>query len=249
MKKLLFPLLFLGILFISLSSCGSDAEPTSEAMTSEPVYQKPAISFVPSGRAKGRQTQMYTLTNGHGISINISNYGGIITSIKAPDKNGMPEEITLGFDSLNQYLGETPYFGALIGRYGNRIAKGKFTLDGKTYTLATNNMGNHLHGGMEGFDKVIWQASVVEKTDGVPGLRLEYSSADMEEGYPGKLDVTVIYSLNNDNELTIEYEAETDKPTVVNLTNHTYFNLTGNARRDILGHKVRINANRFLPVD
>lgn len=249
MKKLLMPLLLLGVLTLSLSSCGSDPTPTNETVEEAPVYRPPAISFVPTGRVNGQQTQMYTLTNGHGVTVQISNYGGIITSIKAPDKNGMPEEITLGFDSLDHYLKEHPYFGALIGRYGNRIAKGKFSLDGKTYTLATNNMGNHLHGGDVGFDKVVWKASVVEKADGVPGLRLEYSSPDMEEGYPGKLDVTVIYSLNNEGELSMDYEAVTDKPTVVNLTNHAYFNLTGNGKRDILDHQLQINAMRYVPVD
>lgn len=246
--------LFLGLSILSMSllmtSCGSDADTDGDTTseTTEAELRPPAISFASTGRVKGKGTQLYTLTNGHGLKVEISNYGGTVTSIKAPDKNGNFEEITLGFDSLNQYLRTHPYFGALVGRYGNRIAKGQFTLDGNTYTLATNNMGNHLHGGEEGFDKVVWDANVVER-DGLPGLELKYTSADGEEGYPGKLSVTVVYSLNQENELNIQYQATTDKPTIVNLTNHTYFNLTGNAKRDILDHVVTINARRFVPVD
>lgn len=231
-----------------LGSCGPDNNTASETEEPEPTYRPPAISFVSSGRVQGQNTQLYTLTNGHGIAVTISNYGGTITSIKAPDKEGKMEEITLGFDSLGQYLKEHPYFGALVGRYGNRIAKGKFQLDGKSYTLAANNMGNHLHGGPVGFDKVVWKAEVIER-DGLPGLELSYLSPDGDQGFPGNLEVTVVYSLNNNNELSIDYHATTDKKTIINLTNHTYFNLTGNTKRDILDHQVTIYADRFIPVD
>lgn len=247
-NHILFSLLFLGVSLL-LVSCGSDSnEVVDEAEATAPILQDPSISFLPTGNIKGKTSKLYTLSNGHGVEVVISNYGGIITSIKTPDQSGQFEEITLGFDTLRQYLDDNPFFGALVGRYGNRIAKGKFTLDGETYTLATNNMGNHLHGGLIGFDKVVWNAIVTERNK-VPALRLTYTSPDGEEGYPGKLDVTVHYSLNQENELKIEFSAVTDKPTIVNLTNHTYFNLTGNAKRDILGHQLTINADRFVPVD
>ena len=246
--------LILGLLLFVLSlltiSCTSDTKSQSEEQAKpEPTLVAPSISFVPTGRAKGKLTQMYVLRNGNGISVEISNYGGIITSIKTPDKDGHFEEISLGFDSLNNYLSSNPYFGAIIGRYGNRIAKGQFTLEGKTYALAKNNGENHLHGGSEGFDKVVWEPTVTEKADGVPVLRLRYTSPDGEEGYPGNLSASVEYSLNNKNELSMEYTARTDKTTIVNLTNHAYFNLTGNAKRDVLDHQLTLNADEFLPVD
>ncbi|PHN01405.1 aldose epimerase family protein [Flavilitoribacter nigricans] len=241
-------LVVLGMSLLMIS-CGSDTtDSTTEPEPAETELKPPAIAFKPTGNVKGKGTQLYTLTNGRGIKVDISNYGGIVTSILAPDKDGNFEEVTLGFDTLRQYLETNPFFGALVGRYGNRIAKGQFTLDGQTYNLAKNNMGNHLHGGEEGFDKVVWSPTIKEVND-LPGLVLKYTSADGEEGYPGKLDITVMYSLNQDNELKIDYTAKTDKPTVVNLTNHTYFNLTGNAKRDILDHVVTIKANRYVPVD
>lgn len=195
----------------------------------------------------GRSADIYTLHNAAGMTARITNYGGIIVSLMAPDKDGTFENVTLGFDSLSSYLKGSPFFGALIGRFGNRIAKGKFTLDGKAYTLATNNMGNHLHGGLAGFDKVLWTAAPIEGDE--PALKLTYTAKDGEEGYPGNLAVTVTYKLLKDNALQIDYEATTDKPTVVNLTNHTYFNLTGGAKRDVLDHVVTIEADRFVPVD
>lgn len=196
--------------------------------------------------AEGTPVDLYTLTNTNGIVVKITNYGGIVTSILAPDNTGQMADIVLGFDSLAPYLKTHPFFGALVGRYGNRIAKGKFTLDGKEYSLATNNMGNHLHGGLKGFDKKVWTAEIVEGD--LPALKLNYLSKDMEEGYPGNLDVEVVYTLTNDNELKIEYTATTDKKTVVNLTNHSYFNLTG-GKEDILGHVLSLHADRFVPVD
>lgn len=197
----------------------------------------------------GRPVELYTLTNENGVEVKITNYGGIITSILVPDKQGNIEDVVLGFESLEGYLQEdVPYFGAIVGRYGNRIAEGKFKLEGETYQLAVNNGPNHLHGGLVGFDKVLWQAEEVETANAV-GLKVHYLSKDMEEGYPGNLSVEVIYTLNNANELAIEYSATTDKKTIVNLTNHSYFNLTGNIERDILEHEVMINADKFVPVD
>lgn len=195
----------------------------------------------------GRNADLYTLRNAAGMTAWITNYGGILVGLTAPDKEGKFDNITLGFDSLAAYVKNNPFFGALVGRYGNRIAKGKFTLDGKTYSLVTNNMGNHLHGGRIGFDKVLWTATPVVGDE--PALKLTYTAKDGEEGYPGNLSVTVTYTLQKANALKIDYQATTDKPTVVNLTNHTYFNLTGGAKRDILDHVLTMNADRFVPVD
>ena len=196
----------------------------------------------------GQNVDIYTLTNRRGAEIKITNYGGIITSLKVPDRNGKLGDIVLGFDNLDAYLKGSPYFGAIIGRYGNRIAKGRFTLDGHQYTLAVNNGENHLHGGIKGFDKVVWTARPLKVPNGA-ALRLTYLSKDGEEGYPGNLSVRVIYTLTNANELKIEYWATTDKDTVVNLTSHSYFNLGGQGNGDILNHQLLINARRFTPTD
>lgn len=195
----------------------------------------------------GQEADLYTLTNAKGMTVNITNYGGIITKLTAPDKNGEFADVVLGFDSLAPYLAGHPFFGALVGRYGNRIAKGKFKLNDKEYKLAINNGPNALHGGIKGFDKVIWKATEINQ-DSVVGLQLEYVSKDMEEGYPGTLTVKVVYTLDNDNALTINYTATTDKATVVNLTNHSYFNLTG-LKRDILDHEIQIESDSIVPVD
>lgn len=196
----------------------------------------------------GEEATLYTLTNAQGVEAKITNYGGIIVSLKVPDRNDSLADIVLGFDQLEPYTSESPFFGALIGRYGNRIAQGKFTLNDKEYTLAQNNGTNHLHGGTKGFDKVLWQAAPVQADSSV-GLTLRYQSPDGEEGYPGTLDVTVNYELTNDNNLRIHYQATTDAPTVVNLTNHSYFNLAGQANGSILDHVVMINADHFVPID
>lgn len=193
------------------------------------------------------EVDLFTLKNSQGMIVKITNFGGIVTSIIVPDKNGNFEDVVLGFDNLEGYLGEHPYFGAIVGRYGNRIAKGKFTVDGKEYTLAVNNGENHLHGGLEGFDKKVWNAEPVETANG-SALKLTYLSEDMEEGYPGNLNVTVTYTLTNDNELKIDYEAVTDKAGPVNLTHHSYFNLTA-CKQDMLGHEVMIDADRYVIVD
>jgi aldose 1-epimerase len=209
---------------------------------------KRGVARAPFGKTGNGQTvEIYTLTNAQGVEMRVITYGGIITSLKVPDRHGQFGDVVLGFDTLDGYLKDSPYFGALIGRYGNRIAKGQFVLDGKTYTLATNNGPNHLHGGVKGFDKVVWNAVPGENADGV-SLTLTRTSPDGEEGYPGKLLVTVRYTLTDTNELAIEYRATTDKPTPVNLTQHSYFNLAADAG-DILGHELTIHATKYTPVD
>ncbi len=192
--------------------------------------------------------QLYTLRNSKGVEASITNYGAILVSLKVPDRNGNLADVVLGFDSLDGYLGEHPYFGAVIGRYGNRIAGGRFVLDGVEYKLARNNGENHLHGGVRGFDKAVWSVKK-PRADGDAGVELTYLSEDGEEGYPGSLTATVRYTLTGDNELRLDYEATASKPTVVNLTNHSYFNLAGAGNGDILAHRVRINADNFTPVD
>ena len=201
------------------------------------------------GKADGRDVFLYTLTNARGAEARITNYGGIVISLKMPDRNGKFDDIVLGFDNLDGYLKNGGvYFGALIGRYGNRIAKGRFTLDGVEYKLATNNGENHLHGGVKGFDKVVWDARPL-RTKAGPALELTYLSRDGEEGYPGNLTARVIYTLTNNNELKIDYSATTDKDTIVNLTHHSYFNLKGQGNGDILNHQLMIAASRFTPID
>lgn len=190
---------------------------------------------------------LYTVRNESGIEIQIINYGGIITSIKTPDRNGELDDIALGFSTLEEYLGEHPYFGALIGRYGNRIANGTFSIDDNNYILAKNNGLNTLHGGVKGFDKKIWTSEEV-KTETSVGVKMSGTSPDMEEGYPGNLKIVVTYSLNNQNELIMDYTATSDQATIVNLTNHSYFNLKGEGNGDILDHKMILNADRFTPV-
>ena len=196
----------------------------------------------------GTGVDQFILSNNNGMEVRIITYGGVITSWTAPDKNGDYKDIVLGYNTLAEYEAETPYFGALVGRYGNRIAKGKFSLDDQEYTLAVNNGVNHLHGGLKGFDKVVWDAKTIV-SDSTVSLELSYLSKDMEEGYPGNLETKVTYTLNNKDELSVNYEATTDKPTIVNLTQHSYFNLTADFNQDILGHELVINADSFLPVD
>ena len=192
----------------------------------------------------GERVELYTLRNAKGVEAAITNFGGILVSLKVPDRDGKLGDVVLGFDSLDGYLKRHPYFGAIIGRYGNRIGQAKFRLDGIEYPLARNNGENHLHGGIRGFDKVLWKAKVNGQS-----LELSYLSKDGEEGYPGNLAVTVSYTLTDNNELRIDYGATTDKNTVVNLTNHSYFNLAGQGEGNILAHQVMIDADRFTPVD
>jgi aldose 1-epimerase len=202
----------------------------------------------PFGTADGQPVDLYTLRNGNGMEAQISTYGGIVVSLKVPDKNGQLGDVVLGYDGLDDYLKETPYFGSLIGRYGNRIAKGRFTLSGVTYQLATNDGPNSLHGGIKGFDKRVWSANPRIQSN-EPVLELRYVSPDGEEGYPGTLDVRAVYRLTEDNALRLDYTATTDKDTVINLTQHSYFNLAGQGSGDILNHVVMMPADRFTPVD
>ena len=194
----------------------------------------------------GKKVDIYALKNTNGCVVKITNYGGIVVSLTVPDKNRKMGDVVLGYDNLDGYIKNNPYFGALVGRYGNRIGKAKFVLNGQTYTLAANNNGNHLHGGIVGFDKVVWDAKEI-KESGAVGLELSYLSKDGEEGYPGNLSCKVTYLWTNDNELKIDYEATTDKDTVVNLTHHSYFNLA--CKGDILSHELMIDADQFTPVD
>ena len=206
------------------------------------------VSKQPFGTtADGLPVDIYTLRNAKGCEARITNYGGTVVSLKVPDRQGQLGDVVLGFDSLADYIKESPYFGSLIGRYGNRIANGQFILDGKTFTLATNNGPNHLHGGNKGFDKVVWKAQAFLQNSQEPVLALQYTSQDGEEGYPGTLDVLAVYTLTNDNALRLEFGATTSKDTIVNLTHHSYFNLAGQG--NILGHDVMINAEQFTPVD
>ena len=196
----------------------------------------------------GRSVSLYTLVNASGVQARITDYGGILVSLEVPDRSGQMANVVLGFDNLDGYLDGHPFFGATVGRYGNRIAKGKFKLEGVEYSLATNNGPNHLHGGDFGFDKRLWEAESSETADG-PSLALLYLSADGEEGYPGNVRTTVTYTLTNDDELRIDYRARSDKATPVNLTHHSYFNLAGEGNGDILDHELTLNADHFLPVD
>jgi aldose 1-epimerase len=241
LKRIIIPAIFL----MSTMGCNSSKDSTETSGNSTAASR---VTTAPFGAMEdGTSINEYTMTNANGMVIKVINYGGIITSILAPDRNGKMDDVVLGYDSLWQYVQNNPYFGALIGRYGNRIAKGKFTLDGKQYTLATNNGANHLHGGVKGFDKVVWDI-VPLSSDSSAAIKLSYRSTDMEEGYPGNLDVTVIYRLTDANELQLEYSATTDKKTIVNLTQHSYFNLNG-ATADITRHELQINASKYLPVD
>lgn len=213
------------------------------------IMQLVTIEKKAFGKTKdGIDINQFLLKNQNGMEISAINYGGIITSWKAKDRNGNYKDIVLGFNNLSEYEGDSPYFGAIIGRYGNRIAKGKFTLNEENYTLALNNDENHLHGGLKGFDKVVWDAKEVVN-DSSASLVLSYVSKDMEEGYPGNLRIQVIYTLYNNDELSVKYQAVSDKTTIINLTQHSYFNLSGDFNKNILDHEIVINANSFLPVD
>ncbi|MGL4962927.1 MAG: aldose epimerase family protein [Inquilinus sp.] len=228
-----------GQLAIAVLLGGLIASPQALAAS---IEKKP-FGTTPDGTA----VELYTLTNGT-MSVNILTYGGIVHAINVPDRNGKSANIALGFARLDDYLTKNPYFGTITGRYANRIAKGAFTLDGQTYKLATNNGPNALHGGLAGFDKKVWKAKEIQGTNGA-GLELTYTSPDGEEGYPGSLTAKVTYTVTDNSELRIDYEATTDKPTIVNLTNHTYFNLAGEGADSILGHELMLNASAFTPVD
>ena len=198
--------------------------------------------------AEGVEVDRYTLTNSQGVELQMINLGAIVVSLKVPDRDGKLANVNLGFDSLEGYLGKHPYFGSTVGRYCNRIGGGKFTLDGKEYQLTTNDGTNHLHGGDVGFNKVVWSAEPLQTEDAV-GLKFTYRSKDGEQGYPGNLDATVVYTLSNDNELSVEFTATTDAPTPVNLTNHNYWNLRGAGSGTIRDHELTIPAKQYLPTD
>jgi aldose 1-epimerase len=240
------PILFVVLIFVLFSAaCNNGTENTTNKKETETNDMKAGITEKPFGTYEQKPVTEYTITNAKGMQVSIINYGGTITKLITPDKNGVKGDVVLGFESLDGYLQKgVPYFGALIGRYGNRIAKGKFTLDGKEYTLAGNNGGNSLHGGNKGYDKVYWN---IEK-GGDSSLKLTYLSKDGEEGYPGNLNITVIYTLGADNGLMIDYTATTDKATPVNLTNHAYFNLSAGKDSTILNHELELKADKYTPV-
>jgi aldose 1-epimerase len=232
------------ILTLASSTAFVIAQSTPEA---SPIAG-PGITSEPFGEVDGQAVERYTLTNSAGMSVAILTYGATVQSINVPDREGNVANVALGFDNLESYATESPYFGAIVGRYANRIANGQFELEGETYELAINNEPNTLHGGDVGFDNVIWTATEVESPDG-PALELTYTSPDGEEGYPGTLDVTVTYTVTEANELRIDYLATTDAPTVVNLSNHTYFNLAGEGTGSIYDHELQLTASNFTPVD
>ena len=249
MKRLICSTAFLGMI-VAMTSCGSGAGSAPAAITatdSSATVTKKGITKANWGQTDGKDVFLYTLTNAKGNQVQISNYGGTITHWIEPDKNGNKNSIVVGFDSLSGYLKKPPYFGATVGRYGNRIGNAQFTLDGVTYKLAANNGKNSLHGGLKGFDKQVWDGVI--NNDSIPALTLNYVSKDGEEGFPGNLKVSVEFSLSDSDELKIEYFAETDKATPINLTNHSYFNLTGDVSNTILDEVLQINAANYTPVD
>lgn len=237
-----------GILMISLAPLNYQCKNNTSA--NQPKNDTVSIEKLAYGTLpNGQNVESFTLKNQKGMEVSIITYGGIITSLKVPNKEGKSEEVVLGFNSLEQYTKPNPYFGALIGRFGNRIAKGKFILDEKEYSLAINNVPNALHGGPEGFHRVVWTAIESEGGDKAATLKLKYVSKDMEEGFPGNLTVFVTYTLNENNTFDVLYEATTDKKTIVNLTQHTYFNLTSDFTKTILDHEIVIDADKLVPVD
>jgi aldose 1-epimerase len=237
------------VAMVTIAPVGSlDAQASGPAANARPA---PSISQDVFGTLPdGTQIDIYTLTNSLGMEVTVLTYGGIFQSIEVPDRRGRLENVTLGFDNLADYVeNNSPYFGAIIGRYGNRIGGATFTLDGVTYPLAANNGPNHLHGGNVGFDKRVWEVTDTFSSDDSVGLELSYTSPDGEEGYPGTLETTVTYTLTNDNEIVMGYRATTDAPTIVNLTNHAYWNLLGEGDGSILDHRLRIRASHYTPVD
>ncbi|HEX5073967.1 MAG TPA: aldose epimerase family protein [Gemmatimonadaceae bacterium] len=253
----------IGALLLSIGALTACARTDTSSDTTRPSAKAPDLSpldsiVAPSGarvtRAAygtlptGEQVHMFTMRNARGLEMRVIDFGGIIVSLRTPDRAGNLADIVLGMDDLEGYVKSSPYFGAITGRYANRIAKGQFTLDGTTYKLAVNNGPNALHGGLKGFDRVVWQTEPSADSGGAR-LVMRYTSADGEEGYPGTLHVTVTYTLTERNELAIEYRATTDKPTPINLTNHSYFNLAGEGSGTVLGQVLTINADRYVPVD
>jgi aldose 1-epimerase len=237
-------------LFLLLTSLTAMSALHIESVVNAQTDKKSNVPMMkPFGKTEEGQTvEKYTLRNAGGVEVDVMTWGATVTRISVPDRQGKMADITLGFDTIDPYLKPHPFFGSIVGRYGNRIAKGRFTLNGVEYKLAINNEPNHLHGGTRGFDRRLWKGQATT-VDGNPAVKLTYVSPDGEEGYPGTLTATVTYSLTPKNALRIEYHATTDKDTVVNLTNHAYFNLAGHGTGDILGHVLMIDADRFTPVD
>ncbi|MCF7957525.1 MAG: galactose mutarotase [Phycisphaerae bacterium] len=230
------------LLAVMMVFSGCESKKTSQG-DNEKMITKEAY-----GQVGGKAVDLYTLTNKNNLEMKVTNYGCTVTSLRVPDKEGNLGDVVLGFTTVDQYVKESPYFGCAVGRYGNRIALGKFSIDGTEYTLATNNDANHLHGGIKGFDKVIWDAEPKETDDG-PAIVFTHVSKDMDEGYPGTLNATITYTLTNANAFKIEYSATTDKATHCNLTQHTYFNLAGDGSGDVLGHELTLLADHYTPVD
>jgi len=242
-------LLLTAALALSSAACGGPGKNENAQPAQTSVVKKGGMTRAPFGRLPdGTTVDLYTLSNGSGMDVRTMSYGAIIVSIKVPDRAGRGDDVVLGFDALDGYLGSHPYFGAIVGRYGNRIAKGQFTLDGRLFQLATNNGPNHLHGGVKGFDKVVWQAEPFER-DGRVGVVYSHTSPDGDEGYPGAVTVRVTYTLTPRDELIVDYEATTDKATPINLSQHTYWNLHGGGKGDILDHQLTLDASAFTPVD
>jgi aldose 1-epimerase len=243
-------LLVVSALLAGVAGCGKSEPPAPPPPPPTPqeisknTISKAAFGTLPDGTS----VDLYTMVNANGMEVRATNYGGIITALLVPDASGKLGDVALGYNSLDGYLKSSPYFGAIVGRYGNRIGKARFKIDDQTYKLPANDGPNTLHGGVKGFDKVVWQAEPFEKEDSV-GVIFTYTSKDGEEGFPGNLQTRVTYTLTDKNELSFEYHATTDKPTVVNLTQHAYFNLAGEGNGDILGHEVMIPADQYTPVD
>ncbi|MFC2158524.1 aldose epimerase family protein [Acidobacteriota bacterium] len=249
MKKIPFIIsaIILAVLLLGFQGCKS-GPPDEVAIPQKGASKMDIKKEIFGTLADGREVEIYTLINTRGIEARLMTYGATLVSLKVPDREGLLEDITLGFDTLEGYPEVSPYFGAIVGRYGNRIAKGKFSLDGMEYTLAVNNGDNHLHGGNIGFDKKVWTAETFTENNSV-GIIFSGLSPDGEEGYPGNLQYSVTYTLTDDNELKLEYEVVTDKATPLNLTHHTYWNLLGAGKGDVLGHELLLKADSYTPVD
>lgn len=249
MKNNILQLINIFLFLMIFSSCRDQDKKSADTQLEQAKMHKELLSGIDrvnfEGTIDGKTVNLYVLKNKNGIEVAFSNYGQRLVSLMVPDKNGKMDDIVLGYTTLKDYLTNSGYFGSVIGRYGNRIAKGKFEIDGVTYELAQNNNGNHLHGGVKGFESVVWDVDSVSQSF----IRFKRTSPDMEEGYPGNLNVTVEYTLNEDNELRIEYFATTDKKTHVNLTHHSYFNLKGEGNGSINNHILQINAQNITPVD
>ncbi|MFY0687040.1 MAG: galactose mutarotase [Cyclobacteriaceae bacterium] len=235
------------VVMFGCTSTTKDQNQKNEPVAPQKIL-RPIVKEQNWGRVGNERAKLFTITNGHGMIVRVSNYGGVVTEITVPNKNGQFENVVLGYDQLEAYISDKNYFGAIIGRYANRIAQSKFTLREQEYQLSTNENEHHLHGGERGFDKHVWEAEVFHELESA-GVRFSRVSLHMEEGYPGNLKVEVTYQVNNRNQLWIEYRATTDSQTVVNLTNHSYFNLSGDPTEEVYEHLLEIRADKFLPVD